>query len=39
MQKPEKTSYSDSYGSKACIQYNLITTAALHKDPLGDQPV
>lgn len=35
----KKTSYSDSYGSKGCIQSNLITTAALHEHPLGDQPV
>lgn len=39
MQKPEKTSYSDSYGAKDCIQSSLITTTALHKHPLGDQPV
>lgn len=39
MLKPEETSYSDSYGSKGCMQSNIITTAALHEHPLGDQPV
>lgn len=39
MQKSEKTRYSDRYGSKDCIQSNLITTAALLEHPLGYQPV
>lgn len=39
MQKPEKTGYSDSYGFKDCIQSKLMTTAALHKHPLENQPV
>lgn len=39
MQKPEKTRYSDSCGSKDYIQSKLITAAVLHKHLLGDQTV